>query len=263
MTPALETGPGLADLLACPLCSAPLEAEVADGIDCPRCHRRYPIDDGVYDMRIEPVTGDGVAATADETPASTRRERTGRIIRRNRLELHILTHMLSGQPASRTLLDVSCRRGRFAGPMQSSTRLLIEADRRPESSRVALRAALNPPRVAALACDPESLPFARGGLDGVVCIRLSHHVDGASRRERILADALRVASRFVVFSFSESISVPVLWRRMRRRPDSLNTMSPARVRDLVAAHDARIAESVTVSPLGSRHRFVLIEKNPA
>ncbi len=181
-------------------------------------------------------------------------------MRRNRLELHILTHMLSGQPASQTLLDVSCRRGRFAGPMQSATRLLIEADQRPQSARTALLGALNPPRVAALACDPDRLPFADSALDGVVCIRVSHHVATTTRRERLLEEALRVAGRFVIFSFSETLSVPSLWRRLRRRPDTLNTMAPGRVREIAAGHGARVEESVTVSPLGTRHRFALLVK---
>ncbi len=258
-----EADPVLPGLLSCPLCIESLDDHGQDGVECPCCRRRFPLVDGVYDLRVDTDPSPDAAGYGDQPPSNypaAPRQRTNRVMRRNRLELHILTHMLSGQPASQTLLDVSCRRGRFAGPMQSATRLLIEADQRPQSARTALHGALNPPRVAALACEPDRLPFADSTLDGVVCIRLSHHVATATRRERLLQEALRVAGRFVIFSFSEALSVPSLWRRLRRGPDTLNTMTPGRVRDIAAGHGARVDESVTVSPLGTRHRFTLLVK---
>ena len=249
-------------ILRCPLCRGPLDPQGNETIECRPCRRAYPAHGGVYDLRLDPLrtpiigTADTAAPVAGEAGGSER----ARAMRRNRLELHILTHMLSGQSASRVLLDVSCRRGRFAGPMQSATRLLIEADSEPESARAALDAALNPPRVAALTCDPDRLPFASESLDGVVCIRLSHHIDNPSTRESVLTEALRVAARFVVFSFSEPVSIPILWRKLRRRIDTFNPMPMREVRSVAERFDAGIAESVTVSPLGSRHRFVLLRK---
>ncbi len=255
----------LADLLACPACHGALEHH-SDWLRCVPCRRDYPLRDGVALMTgadesdAAPVDGESVLER------HLRQERaaadSGRRLRRLRRELHIVTDTLCSQPASDTLLALGCRGGRFSSPMQSATRLLIEADRHEAVVRHAMERAMNPPRVAALACLPERLPFRDRALDGAVCVRLSHRVSPDSRREAMLHELLRVVSRFLLFSFNDAASLPNLSRRLRGRPAYGGTLRYDTVADIADAHGAVIAHRETVSPLGSRQQYVVLEKRP-
>ncbi|KAA3629068.1 MAG: methyltransferase domain-containing protein [Proteobacteria bacterium] len=264
--PADSTAAQLIEHLACPTCRGAL-TRTADGVYCEPCRHEYPFVDGIAVMTrlpgLAPDSEDGEAGDV-MLENQLRRDRqdleSGRRIRRQRRELHIVTAFLSELPASETLLDLGCRGGRFSGPMQSAARLLIEADRHIPVVRHAIGNAMNPARVAGLVCEPERLPFANGTLDGVVCVRLSHRIDGAGRRERLLHELLRVSSTFTLFSFSETNSLPNASRRIRRRPIHDGTMRVDRIAEIAESHGARIVHSATVSPFGSRHCFVSLEK---
>jgi ubiquinone/menaquinone biosynthesis C-methylase UbiE len=195
-----------------------------------------------------------------------RRERaaadSGRHIRRLRNELHLVTRILSSLPFSETLLDLGCRGGRFSGPMQSAARLLIEADRHEAIARLAVERAMNPPRVAALTCSEERLPFMDESIDGVVCIRFSHRLDTDTQREKVLNEILRVSRRFVVFSYLEKASLPNLSRALRFRPATSGAMSTSRVAEIAAMHEAELRVEGIISPLGSRQKYVSLVKSP-
>ncbi len=255
----------LADILVCPACHGALEW-IEETLQCAPCRRQYPVREGVVLMAD---AGDDEGATRDGESILERHLRqeraaveSGRRIRRLRRELHIVTDALCEQPVSESLLALGCRGGRFSSPMQSAARLLIEADRHPEVVRYAVQRAMNPSRVAALACLPEQLPFRDDSIDGAVCVRLSHRIESDSRREATLHELLRVASRFVLFSFSDTVSLPNLSRRIRARPINEGTMRFAAVTDIGAAHGAVITHRETVSPLGSRQHYVVMEKKP-
>lgn len=255
----------LLELLVCPVCHR--ELQKSDGwMRCEACLRDYPLLDTTAVMNEPP--GDLNAGTESREEAILEKQlhrdreflESGRRIRRQRRELHIVTEFLSELPASEALLDLGCRGGRYSGPMQSATRLLIEADRHLPIVRHAIGKAMNPAKVAGLVCTPDQLPFADLGIDGTVCVRLSHRIDGATGRERLLHESLRVSSRFVVFSFNDAASLPNLSRRLRAKPINGGTMSLETVARIGELHGATIRQTATVSPFGSRHRFVSLVK---
>ena len=113
-------------------------------------------------------------------------------------EFKLLRQLLGSQERCHTLLDVPCGGGRLSPQMEPYTDVLIEADAglgqlrylkstaKPETTRVWMS-------VSAF-----HLPFRPLSVDGVVCVRLCHHLPTPAERERLIAELLRVARRFVV-----------------------------------------------------------------
>ena len=62
--------PKLLELLACPACEdrPPVRLE-DDTLVCDRCHRAYPIRDGIPDMLVESAIIREVAPSSEEPPA--------------------------------------------------------------------------------------------------------------------------------------------------------------------------------------------------
>lgn len=249
----------LVERLACPRCHGVL-GDHGDHLRCEPCRRDYPLRDGVARMNVDDEDGDGNDVLERHLRQEQAASESRRRMRRLREELHAVTDALCALPGSATLLALGCRGGRFSSPMQSATRLLIEADVHGAVVRHAVDRAMNPPRVAALACTPERLPFADDALDGAVCVRASHRIEGDRRREETLHELLRVASRFVLFSFNDTLSLPNLSRRLRRRAPHAGTMRHARVSEIAAAHGARVARGTIISPAGSRQHYVTLVK---
>jgi len=97
--------------------------------------------------------------------------------------------------------------------------------------------------------DALAMPFADAAVDGVVMFRFLHHLDGEARRAAI-AEACRVARRFVTVSFFHPCSVHHLQRRLRRlagAPPTRFAVTCGRLAHEFAAHGfaltARAAES--------------------
>ena len=59
--------PKLLEILACPLCKAPVALE-GERLVCSRCGRRYPIRDGTPVMLVEEAELAGAAADAAKGP---------------------------------------------------------------------------------------------------------------------------------------------------------------------------------------------------
>ncbi|GJL81703.1 MAG: hypothetical protein DHS20C01_13370 [marine bacterium B5-7] len=271
----------LIEVLVCPLCHSSLSEE-HQALQCKGCFKYYPILPDMVMMAPDQATliNPTDVTSSDDTDAPTGEiyddtikdqsfetisdeladAQSNHQIRRIQHELHIVTRMLSELPASTRLLNLACRGGRFSGPMQSATRLLIEADRNPQKIREAIDGAMNPPKVAGLNCDAFQLPFADDTIEGVVCARLSHHLKSESARERLLVELLRVSSGFVVFSFNDARSISCLSRRLRRRMDNNGAMDINDIHALCRVRGATVLDLETVSPFGSRHRYACIVK---
>jgi SAM-dependent methyltransferase len=178
-----------------------------------------------------------------------------------RREFQLLRRLLGSQPRCRTLLDLPCGGGRLSATIGEFTDWLLEADiglgqikygreyRQVETPRSWFTAsAMN-------------IPLRDRAVDGVVCVRLCHHLPNPGEREALVAELLRVADRFVLMTFFDYHSLKNRLRRLRRpfnRKPPKNTMTVAEVGALAARHGARLVAAPALSWVGSGHRYALM-----
>lgn len=268
---------GVQDLLACPKCRTGLALQT-QGLRCQTCNHTFPIQNGIAMLahlaEPEPETPSQPGPTrtsyqqeyqqvdaATEYNTKYQRERLKRWSTRR--EFQLLERLLASQPRSRTLLELPCGGGRLSAAMSPHTDLMIEAD-------VALgqlqygraHSRIEAPQVW-LTASALRIPFRDASVDGVVCIRLCHHLPHPAERERLVEELLRVARRFVILTFFDFHSLKNLLRRMRRPFDRKRpkyTMTRAEVGELAARHGARLAACPALSWIGSGHRYALLVK---
>ncbi|MGH6793295.1 MAG: class I SAM-dependent methyltransferase [Methyloceanibacter sp.] len=180
-----------------------------------------------------------------------------------RREFQLLERLLASQPRCRTLLDIPCGGGRLSPPQARFTDLLIEADVGLGQVRYARQHGLVETAQAWMTASALHIPFEDAAVDGVACIRLCHHLPETKQREELVAELLRVASRFVLMTFFDYHSFKNLLRRARRpfnRKPPKMTMSVAEVGKLARRHGARLAAFPPLSRFGSGHRYALMVK---
>jgi hypothetical protein len=264
--------------LVCPACRKPLERH-ADYLAGTACRHRYPVRDGIARLAVF-----GTSETWDDAALSSSRayqdnyqkvddaagynrgyqEKTTKRLSTRR-ELDILRMLLATQPRSRRLLNLPSGGGRVSAPLADSTDLLIEAD-------IALGQVLygaahrewTTPEVR-MTASAFHVPLADRSVDGVVSIRLCHHLPTPAERQRLLAELLRVADRFVVMTFFDYSSVKNVLRRIRpfdRKPPK-NTMRSDEVAGLAAARGFVLRRCPYLSFFGSGHRYALLVREGA
>lgn len=181
-----------------------------------------------------------------------------------RREFRLLDRLLSSQPRSRALLELPCGGGRLSRAMAPYADLLIEADVAFGQLEYARQNRDSATRQVWLTASALRIPFRDASLDGAVCIRLSHHLPHPAEREQLLIELLRVARRFVIFTFFDYHSLKNRLRRLRRPFDRKRpkyTMTQADVRALAARQGAHVAACPALSRLGSGHRYALLVKS--
>jgi SAM-dependent methyltransferase len=180
-----------------------------------------------------------------------------------RREYALLRRLLASQPHCATLLDLPSGGGRLSPQIAEYTDLLIEADIAlgqvqygKEFGRV------KTPQVW-MTASGFHIPFRDASLDGIVCVRLNHHLPTAEERERLVRELLRVAGKFVIMTFFDFHSLKNLGRRMRRpldkKPPKM-TMTVQRVRELADQGGFDLVEWPALACLGSGHRYALMVK---
>jgi SAM-dependent methyltransferase len=280
----LDTPADLATLAcfwACPTCRGPLVAS-PDLIRCTACGAGHALHAGIP---LFARFGSAEAWSGADRPARTSEDYQREYQRRDaadgynamyserwhkrwitRREQALLGGLLASQPRSTSLLDLPSGGGRLSAVMAPHTELLLEAD-------IALGQLLHGrehQRVAArqlwLTASGFHIPLRDRAVDGVVCVRLNHHLPTADERERLLAELLRVARRFVVMTFFDHHSLKNWLRRARAPFDgkpSKMTMSVARVRELAAEGGFDLVAWPTLMHLGSGHRYALLVRRDA
>ncbi|MBL8749572.1 MAG: methyltransferase domain-containing protein [Planctomycetes bacterium] len=111
-----------------------------------------------------------------------------------------------------SVLDLPCGAGRLRPLLQERGHRVVQGDH--SFAMLRLAAAPDTPAVRA---DALALPFANRCVDGVVTFRFLHHLT-ADARARAIAEACRIARRFVVVSFFH----PCSFHHLRRRFASLS-----------------------------------------
>lgn len=154
-----------------------------------------------------------------ETPGASDRYATRNPARTAR-ELRLLERVWPGHPSER-VLDLPCGTGRLEPMLRAHGHVVVQADGALAMLRQA--AARTPAGIARCQADAFSIPFTDGSVDGVVTFRFLHHLT-ADARVRAIAEACRVARRFVVVSFFH----PCSFHHLRRRLASLGGRAPTR-----------------------------------
>jgi hypothetical protein len=145
--------------------------------------------------------------------------------------------------------------------MAAACRNLVEADISHAQLRLALaRKNAGARDLSGMIVSAFRLPLGDGSVDGVVCARLSHHLPEAAERGELLDELLRIAKRFVIFSFVDRLSMKSIARRIRLRELNPSAMTLSEISEIARRRGARVKKCLAVSNLGSRHRYALIEK---
>jgi SAM-dependent methyltransferase len=271
----------VAGLLACPDCGGQVTRQ-ADAMACAACHATFPVTGGIPVFArfgtVEEPSGAPPVQTSEKyqqnyqdvtEAARYNRMYTSRFSKRwstNR-EFTLLERLLSSQPRCQTLLDLPSGGGRLSPQIARYTDLLIESDIALGQVQYGRQHGRVPDvRQFWMTASGFHIPLRTGSVDGVVCVRLSHHLPTAAERERLLRELLRVSRRFVIMTFFDHHSLKNLGRRLRRpldRKPPKMTMTVARVRELAAEGAADLVACPALSHIGSGHRYALLVKRPA
>lgn len=160
------------DRLCCPRCRAECGdsvaslAEESECLSCPRCGRRYPVRDGVPDLRPEPI---GDAAGSLDTRAVEFYERVyeeeeyGREVQDEHVET--LGRILAGIPEDGFVLEL----GTGLGALQDLHPAYVGTD-------LSIGALVRRIRGAAFASDAQQMPLRSGSVDAIYTIAVLEHV---------------------------------------------------------------------------------------
>jgi SAM-dependent methyltransferase len=266
-------------LLACPACRDPLSVG-PDWIRCEGCDARYAIEDGV--ARLELRGGSETWGVAQDTPQGTEYQDEFQDIaraadynlqfRRRPLKLgvtpretRLIRRCMRQVGRSRAILEIPCGGGRLTPAFADVTDLVIEADIAIGQVLYGRKASqVKVPRVW-MTASAFHIPLRDRSVDGVVCVRLSHHLPTATERERLFAEVMRVSSRFAIVTYFDRHSLKHLTWRLRH-PFSRKARKPALSRSevaaLAAANGARLVSSEPLSRFGSGHRYALLVRDP-
>jgi SAM-dependent methyltransferase len=181
-TPALRFG---ARLLRC----------AGRGADLRSILRRLP----PYETAARYAMPGKSAAYAERNPARAARE------------LDLLSRVWPGR-AGEVVLDLPCGAGRLLPFLRERGHAVVQADGAIAMLRQARAAGAG--TAAAVVADAVATPFAAHSVDGIVLFRFLHHLP-PDLAARAIAEACRVARRFVVVSFFHPCSVHELRRRLR------------------------------------------------
>ncbi|MBU0753638.1 MAG: class I SAM-dependent methyltransferase [Planctomycetes bacterium] len=136
-----------------------------------------------------------------------------------RREAAAVRNALERAGASGSVLDLPCGAGRFTGMIRRRAALYCAAD----FSMHMLRICTAQTRVAddrlAVMTDVHAIGMKDRSFDGVVSIRLLHHLPDDRERRAVMAEIARLAKRFLVVTFLDADSFKQrlhAWKRGRR-----------------------------------------------
>jgi len=181
-------------------------------------------------------------------------------------EFQLIRRHIRSQEPCRTILDLPCGGGRLSRAIADSApdAIILEADIGLGQVQYARENGLGGDRQFFLTASGFHIPVRDGGVDGVVCSRLLHHLPSVAEQERLIQELLRVARRFAVLTFFDYYSVKNTLRRLRapfnRKPPKI-TLKPERLREIGKRHGAELIAMPYLFFLSSGHRYALLRKN--
>ena len=268
----------IVQLLACPDCRDPLA--VGPGwIRCGSCDARYSVEDGVALLSLPggsetwgaPQANGQGTAYQDEFQDLERAAAYNQQFRRRPLKLGVtpresllIRRYMRRVGRSQAILEIPCGGGRLTHAFADATDLVIAADIAVGQVRYGRQASqLDVPRVW-MTASAFHIPLRDRSVDGVVCVRLSHHLPTQAERERLFSELLRVSRRFAIVTYFDRHSLKHLTWRLRH-PLSRKPRKPAltasEVSAFARANGARLVATAPVSRIGSGHRYALLVKS--
>lgn len=256
-------------------------AIVTEHVHCAGCGARYGIEDGVPLLALHGAseswgapqsTGQSGAYQSEfqelERAAAYNLQFQRRILKlgTTRRESAIIRQHLRPLGRSGVVLDLPCGGGRLTPAFADSTDLVIEADIALGQVRYGrANSAVSTPQVW-ITASAFHIPLRDDGVDGTVCVRLSHHLPTAAEQERLFRELLRVSRRFVIVTFFDRFSLKYMTRGLRHpfKPKLPKpTMTQERVAELARANGARLVDAPPLLRIGSGHRYALLVKDGA
>jgi hypothetical protein len=261
-------------ILACPWCKAALHWTDA-GLRCVGCEAEFPERSGIFDLARRGTaetwgTADAELSSqeyqdeyAQLNPAMEyNRAYEVRLLKRmsTARERQLIAKLLGTRGRVDTLLELPCGGGRLSPFFAPWARFLIQADTGwGQLLHASQRPPLPTPRIL-LAASGFHIPVRDGGVDGVVCVRLNHHLPTVDERHRLLHELLRVARSYVLMTFFDQYSMKNRIRQWRRRPPKL-TMTSEEVAGIAREHGMKLVADPMLSWLNSGHRYALMVRD--
>ena len=186
----------------------------------------------------------------------------------NRQEQRALRALLKTIPWGGKVIDVAAGAGRMLPILIDHFSDVTAADGSEAMLEiVARRFSDQAARIHPMKAEAHRLPVPDASFDGVVSVRLIHHVHERARRVEILAEFARVTRDWAIVSFFSSataaaLRIRVMDRIRGRRSRSRVSLSPAELRGEAAEAGLEWVESRAAAPLFSQHVIVLFRKVP-
>jgi len=184
---------------------------------------------------------------------SDRRER--RILRRWSREI--------GAPG--TVLDLPCGWGRYLPFFVDLGAAVIEADYSVDMVHDSRRLHPDSPVLGGVRCFGHQIPLGDRAVDLVFSMRLSHHLADPVLRRDHLREILRVADRWVLFTYFDHASPKNVLRRIRTRlglsdKPPKSTLRRGEVRRIITESSFELRADPFLFAIGSGHRMVLARR---
>ena len=181
----------------------------------------------------------------------------------HRTESRILRRLLRQVGRSKSLFDVPCGTGRFFPVLRKQADEVHLGDYSPQMLRIAREIT----RGEAASYSTLNLMHARDNgwhMEGVVSIRLMHHLYGRAARETYLDALAHIAERWIILSFRDALAPNTILRRLKRRIAGKADLCAQRlsaIRHAMARRGFRLVRAASLSALFSGHRYALFVRD--
>ena len=183
--------------------------------------------------------------------------------KRTQKEIAILRSLLVRYNPAETVLDMPSGGGRLSPVIGEFAQAIVEMDISLGQLLYTRENCKIPVPQFCVRASGFQIPLKDGCVDGSVCIRLSHHLYSLDEKEKLLSELLRVARRFVIFSFVDSNSLKYTLRRWRNRisgaPLKTNSISIRELKEIATRHGGEVFACPAIGPFQA-HRYALIVK---
>ena len=183
----------------------------------------------------------------------------------HRRECRILEHLLTKAGPVDTVLDIPCGTGRFGSVVSKFTRNLHLADLSPHMLQIAAEANKNT-TVACSVCNVFDLRSNGVRADGILSVRLLHHLHDETQQRQYLEALAGAASKWLIFTFLDAHAPKTIFRTMTRKWRGKGTLATHSIRQLTTIMRTlgfTLVASKPVSPFFSGHRFALFARAAA